>query len=216
LKLFNLTPKQQIIIFAVIMALVAILLIVLLIVPQVINLGALGVEEQAAKTELNVAKSTYSQLEELKRTSRKTEAELIRVDRKAPEDPELPALLIQIQDISSKSGIGLLSVKPSPLVQNADFAEVPLEIQIDGYFFSLLDFIYRLEKLPRIINVKSIDIKEGTLQLPNISVTVKASAYITTPGVISAAAASTTTPPPAAGGQGTTGQTKTGGGASAQ
>jgi type IV pilus assembly protein PilO len=213
---FRLSPKQQIIALSAVMAIVAIIVIVVLIVPQVLSLGALGVEEQTATNELNVAKATYAQLEELKLNSRKTENDLLRIDRKAPGDPELPALLIQIQDISSKSGITLLSVKPSPLVQNNDYAEVPLEIQIDGYFFSLLDFIYRLEKLPRIINIKSIEIKEGKLLLPNIEATVRGSAYVATPGVKSATATSATTPPAAAGGAGTTGQTPAGGAAASQ
>ncbi|MFA5867809.1 MAG: type 4a pilus biogenesis protein PilO [Actinomycetota bacterium] len=184
---FKLTPKQQIALIGVILAAILLLFIGFFVVPQILRLGTLGVEEQSAMTELNSSKATYSQLEELKKASRKTDNELLRLDKKAPESgAELPALLVQIEDVSVKSGIALLSIKPSNPVQKTDFKEVTMEMQIDGYFFSLLDFIYRLEKLQRIINVTGIDVKEGKAKLPNIEVTVKANAYIISPGVTGA------------------------------
>ncbi len=192
MKLLKLTAKQQIIAVAAVFALLAVILIVTLVIPQIIRLGALGVEEQSAATELNTAKATYANLQELRRASRKQESDLLRADREAPADAELPAMLIQIQDISAKAGTGLISIKPSALVQKNDYAEVPFEIQIDGYFFSVLDFVYRLEKLPRIINVRGIEIKEGKQTLPNIDVTIKAAAFVSTPGI--KATAGTTAP----------------------
>jgi type IV pilus assembly protein PilO len=203
MKILRISAKQQIIAVAAGLGILMIVFIVVLVVPQILRLGTLGVEEQSALTDLNNAKATYSTLQDLRKGSRKTESDLLRVDRKAPQDAELPALLIQIEDISSKSGISLLSVKPSALVQETDYAQVPLEIQIDGYFFSLLDFIYRLEKLPRIINVQGIEIKEGKQLLPNIDVTIKAVTFVTTPGV----KASTATTAPTTGSTGATGGT---------
>lgn len=198
MKLFKLSPKQQIIAVAAGALIIAIIFIVALVVPQILRLGDLSAKEQVALNELNTAKATYSQLEELKRTSRKTENELLRVDRKAPEETELPALLIQIEDISGKAGITFMSIKPSEPIQQTDYAEVPLEIQINGYFFSLLDFIYRLEKLPRIINVTGIEIKEGKVGLPNIEASIKCSAFVTTPGVKSKTGSTATAPAGAA------------------
>ncbi len=199
---FKLTPKQQIVLIGVILAAILLLFVGFFVIPQILRLGSLGVEEQSAITELNSSKATYSQLEELKKASRKTDNELLRLDKKAPESgAELPALLVQIEDVSVKSGITLLSIKPSNPVQKTDFQEVTMEMQIDGYFFSFLDFIYRLEKLQRIINVTSIEVREGKAKLPNIEVTVKANAYIITPGLTgkktggAAAPSGTTTQP---------------------
>lgn len=205
MKFLRLSAKQQVIAVAAVLALVAVIFVIVFVVPQILRLGALGVEEQSAVNELNSAKANYAALEELRKTSRKTEADLLRVDREAPEEAELPALLIQMQDISGKAGIGLLSIKPGALVQKNDYAEVPLEIQIDGYFFSLLDFIYRVEKLPRAIHIRGIEIKEGKQSLPNIDVTIKAVAFVTTPGIKSSSA--TTAPSTGSTSSSTTGGT---------
>ncbi len=197
MKLPKLTARQQIIAVGAALAVLAGLVIALLVVPQILKLGSLGVQEQNALTELNAAKATYGQLEELKKTSRKTESDLLRVDRKAPEEAELPALIIQMQDISVKSGTGLLSIKPSAVIQKTDYAQIPIEIQLNGYFFSMLDFIYRVEKLPRVINITGIEIKEGKQGLPNIEAKISALAFISTPGVAASTgttgAATTTT-----------------------
>lgn len=194
MKFLKLTPNQQIIAVGAGLGIVIVLIIAGLVVPQILKLGSLGVEESKALTQLNAAKSNYAQLEELKKSSRKTESDLLRVDRKAPEDAELPALLIQIEDISTKSGITFMSIKPSEPEQKNDYKEVPLEIQIDGYFFSLLDFIYRLEKIPRVLNITKIDIKEGKQGLPNIEATIKLSAFVMTPGLKSSTGVPATAP----------------------
>jgi type IV pilus assembly protein PilO len=202
---FKLTSRQQEIAVLVVAIVIIVILVGVLVVPQVIRLGALGTEEQTAITQLNTAKATYNQLAELKKSSRKSESDLLRVDRKAPEDAELPALLIQIEDISQKAGISFMSIKPAEPVQMDNYQEIPLEITISGYFFSLLDFVYRLEKIPRVINVTGIDIKEGTLGLPNIEVKLNALTFITTPGVKGEGSGGVPAP------TGATGTTSTGG-----
>ncbi len=184
MKLPKLTARQQIIAVGAALAVLAGLVIAFLVLPQILRLGSLGVQEQSALTELNAAKASYGQLQELKKTSRRTESDLLRVDRKAPEEAELPALIIQMQDISVKSGTGLLSIKPSAVIQKTSYAQIPIEIQLNGYFFSMLDFIYRIEKLPRVINITGIEIKEGKQGLPNIEAKLSALAFISTPGVV--------------------------------
>ncbi|MFH1736417.1 MAG: type 4a pilus biogenesis protein PilO [Actinomycetota bacterium] len=111
--------------------------------------------------------------------------------------------------------MNFMSIKPRAPVQKNDYQEVPLEIEINGYFFSLLDFVYRVEKLPRIINITAIDVQEGEAKLPNIKVVVQVKTFIMTPGLKET---TTGTSGAAMKGGGTTGTTQqqTTGGTSAQ
>lgn len=198
MRWFKLSPKQQIIAVGAVLVVLLLLFIIFLVVPQILRVSALGVEEQTALQQLNSAKSTYSQLEELKRSSRKTDNELLRLDRKAPDSgAELPALLMQIEDVSTKSGITWMEIHVQDPVQQTDYQEVPIDVKIDAFFFSFLDFIYRLEKLPRVIDISGIKIIEGKAGLPNIEVTLTAKTYIMTPGLApaSTAPAAGATPP---------------------
>ncbi|MFH1736416.1 MAG: hypothetical protein ABH838_00795 [Actinomycetota bacterium] len=99
MKTPKLKPKQQVLITAIVLAALIVVFIIFFIVPKIIQVGSTSVEEQSDMTQLNTAKSSYSQLEELKKTSRKTEYELMTLERQTPCDAELPSLLMQLQDI---------------------------------------------------------------------------------------------------------------------
>lgn len=218
MKLPKLTGFQQIIAAGAIFALILIFVIFALIAPQVYNLRGLSSERDKAEQEIEMAKGTLRQLEEAKKQSQKTEAELLRINRQAPlQDAQIPSLLVQIEDISKRAGIDFISMRPSAPVQKEEYAEIPLDIKIEGFFYEFLDFVYRLEKLSRLVNVTSIQIKEGKDGLPKIEGVIKANVYMLTPGVKPAAKTSQTPSAPKSeapgGGGGTSGGAATGGGA---
>lgn len=183
MKFPRLTASQQIIVAAVAFVVIALLLVIFLLVPQIVSLRGLMAEEGQATQNLESAKATLKQLEDLKRESRKTESKLIQVDRKTPSDAEIPSLIIQMEDASKKAGVDFILIKPGTPVQKDEYQEISLDIKINGYFYELLDFIYRVEKLPRLVDVITIDIKEGKAKLPNIEASLKANVYVLTPGV---------------------------------
>ena len=184
MKIPKLSPKQQVIAAGVGFLIVIIAFVFLFLVPQIVSLGAYKAEETTARQELEVAKTNLKQLEDIKRMSRKTESEMLRQERKTPEEAELPSMLIQIEEISKKAGLTLVSVKPASPIQKENYKDVPIDIQVKGYFYPLLDFVYRMEKLPRLMQITYIEVKEEpTEKLPSIQADMKAHIYILTPGV---------------------------------
>lgn len=183
MKLPHLTATQRIIVAAIAFIVTALLLVIFVLVPQIVSLRGVMAEEAQASQSLESAKATLKQLEDLKRESQKTESRLVQVNRKTPSDAELPSLIMQMEDASKKAGVDFILIKPGPPVQKDEYQEVPLDIRINGYFYELLDFVYRVEKLPRLVNVITIDIKESKAKLPNIEVSLKANIYVLTPGV---------------------------------
>lgn len=183
MKLPHLTATQRIIVAAIAFIVTALLLVIFVLVPQIVSLRGAMAEEAQASQSLESAKATLKQLEDLKRESQKTESRLVQVNRKTPSDAELPSLIMQMEDASKKAGVDFILIKPGPPVQKDEYQEIPLDIRINGYFYELLDFVYRVEKLPRLVNVITIDIKEGKAKLPNIEVSLKANIYVLTPGV---------------------------------
>ncbi|MFZ3062880.1 MAG: type 4a pilus biogenesis protein PilO [Actinomycetota bacterium] len=212
MKLPKLAGSQQIIVAAAIFTLILIFVIFALIAPQLYNLRNLSSERDKVEQEMEMAKGTLRQLEEAKKASQETEAELLRINRQTPlQDAQMPSLLVQIEDISKRAGIDFISMRPSTPVQKEEYAEIALDIKIEGFFYEFLDFVYRLEKLSRIVNVTSIQIKEGKGGLPKIEGAIKANAYMLTPGVKPAGKTSQTPGAPkseAPGGAGGTGGTQ--------
>lgn len=204
MKFPRLTPTQQIIVIAAVFVVITLLSVIFVLVPQLVGLQGLMAEEGKASQDLESAKATLKQLEDLKRGSQKTEAKLIQLNRKAPADAELPSLIIQMEDASNKAGVDFILIKPGTPVQKDEYQEIPLDIKINGYFYELLDFVYRVEKLPRLVDVITIDIKEGKAKLPNIEATLKANVYVLTPGVKPKTGAAEAPSPPTGGEGGST------------
>lgn len=206
MRLPKLTASQQIIVVGAIFALIVVFVILVLVAPQVFALRSLSSERDKVEQELEMVKSTLRQLEEAKKESQKTETKLLRINRQAPlEDAQIPSLLVQIEDVSKRAGIDFISMRPSAPVQKEEYAEIPLDIKIEGFFYELLDFVYRLEKLSRLVNVTGIQIKEGKGGLPKIEASLKATVYMLTPGVKPAAKTPTTPGAPKGGTPGETG-----------
>ncbi|MDI6689408.1 MAG: type 4a pilus biogenesis protein PilO [Actinomycetota bacterium] len=130
-------------------------------------------EEERKRQE--TAKSTLSRLKAAKEESAQIESKLLSLSKRIPKEPELPSLIIELQDIATQAGIDFISIKPSVLSPKESFSEIPLSINITGGFFDVVDFLYRLEGLPREIkvNVVSISVKE----YPELSVDISASAF---------------------------------------
>jgi Tfp pilus assembly protein PilO len=58
--------------------------------------------------------------------------------------------------------VDFFSVAPgTPTAAEAGFSVVPAQIQVTGGYFSLDEFLYRLETLPRAVKVTSLQISPG-------------------------------------------------------
>ncbi|MEW6188682.1 MAG: type 4a pilus biogenesis protein PilO [Actinomycetota bacterium] len=130
-------------------------------------------EEERKKQE--TAKATLSRLKAAKEESAQIEAKLLSLSKRIPKEPELPSLIIELQDIATQAGIDFISIKPSVLSPKESFSEIPLSINITGGFFDVVDFLYRLEGLSREIKVNAVNI--SVKEYPELSVDISASAF---------------------------------------
>ncbi len=73
-----------------------------------------------------------------------------------PEDKELDEFMRLLQGAASASGVQVRRLTAQPVVASAYHYEMPFEVQVDGPYYSILDFFSRLSRLSRIINVGDI------------------------------------------------------------
>lgn len=199
----KLTSMQKMIIAIVAIVALAVLAVVLLIVPRFAELSALDVEAQSAQQSLQQAQALLGQLEQAKARASETQAELLKLGTEVPDSPQLPTLIIEMQDISNASGITLSRIGPQVPVAAAGkgFSEIVLDTTIQGTWADLLDYLRRLNKTTRLLRITDISITPvaaatettATMQAEQkVNATVKMKAY-----VIGAQGASG--PPPAPG-----------------
>lgn len=145
----KIAPREQFILTVVAAVLVVVALIALLIYPSFTNMR--GLDEQIAQSQANVstAQSLLSQRQAIKNRSAQTDAKWITLANQVPDNPDLPALIIELQDAAFDSGVQLVSVAPAKPTSVGTYASIPLNIEILGTWADTVDYLQRITKLSR-------------------------------------------------------------------
>jgi len=137
-----------------------------------------------------------------------------------PEQPNLAQFILDANDAAERSGINFISISPSPPTagETVGPSAIALSINISGGYFQLLDFLNRLEAMPRIVVVDNLTLSPAGGESPgDLSGSVTARMFTTaTPESVAAGGApggaeedTTTTSTTVAGGGDTTTTTAT-------
>ncbi len=85
------------------------------------------------------------------------EAEADALDSAVPGDPLLGELLLELDEAATSSGVSVTSITPSEPTVDASTETaagptgIPVAIEVKGGYFELLDYVNRLEDLPRVV-----------------------------------------------------------------
>ncbi len=166
-----------------ILAAVAGLALVLLTVAFVILPKASQVREK--QQEVDVAKQQEAQLQvrldqlrALAQEAPKNRRRLRQLDAAIPPNADLPGLIRLLNGIAEKSGVDFMTVAPStPTPSPFAAAVLPTQITVAGRFFSVDQYLYRLENLPRAAKVTNIQVSPGGGGLQYLQVSLQAEFY---------------------------------------
>jgi len=151
----KLTPRNRLIIVAVGAGLVVVLLFVVLVIPQFGKMGELGSDIEAAEQEAQAATALLDQRREVKDAASVTDATLIQLNNAVPENPELPSLIIELQDVAYSSGVSLRGVIPDEPLQDdgQPFVTLPVDVETWGTWSDTVDFLQQLRGLARQVRI---------------------------------------------------------------
>jgi type IV pilus assembly protein PilO len=80
--------------------------------------------------------------------------------KELPDDREIPVLLSEIDGHARKSGLDVRRFQPLPEVLHEYFAEVPVQLVMDGSFHEIGIFFDRVRKMSRIVSVQDIEMSD--------------------------------------------------------
>ena len=173
-----------------------------------LQLASLQSEQASARAEVATLEAFKAQLPTAK-------AELARLTTAIPQYPQLADFILMVNQISNESGISFIAISPAqpapqaPQVPSAAASSLPaavsMGIQIKGGYFQVLDFLNRLDNLPRLVVTSSVSLSgSGTQTGPlvngsQVSASLQARIYTQnipagTPGVPISSTTTTTTP----------------------
>jgi type IV pilus assembly protein PilO len=80
------------------------------------------------------------------------EAALVRL----PEEKDIPRLLTQVNTLGQQNGLEFLLFRPGTAAKKGFYAELPIEMKVEGQYHTVGAFLDRVSKLERIVNVSDI------------------------------------------------------------
>jgi type IV pilus assembly protein PilO len=101
-----------------------------------------------------------------------------------PEEKAADDFIRLVQGAAASGGVQIRKLTAQPVVSREYHYEMPFEIQVDGPYYSVVDFFSRLSRLSRIINVGNLKfggLADGRTQYPvRPSTTITGTCTITT------------------------------------
>ena len=76
--------------------------------------------------------------------------------RIVPDEKEVDGFMRMMDAEASKAGIELRRYTAKPMAQKEFYTEVPFDMELDGPYYSMLNFFDRVGKLERIVNVSGL------------------------------------------------------------
>ncbi len=115
---------------------------------------------QLNSLEAEIARGTAvaRRLPEFRREVGSLEAQLERLRTVLPEEKDVADLLRRIQAMATESRLTIRGFTPQAVASKDIYTEWPIGLQVEGNYHNLGDFLERISKFPRIINVTAIKI----------------------------------------------------------
>ena len=113
---------------------------------------------------------------EIKALEKQLDEALVRL----PEVKDIPRLMTQVNSLGQQNGLEFLLFRPGAPIKKGFYAEVPIDIRVEGQFHSLGGFLDRVSKLERIVTVSDIRVSPLSAQAQRTDRTITADLKATT------------------------------------
>ncbi len=111
-------------------------------------------------TERDETRTIAENKDEFQRDVERLNEELSRALKELPNEREIPGLLRNISHLGRKNGLEFQLFQPLPEVRQEFYAEVPVEIVVTGTYHEVALFFDRVGKLPRIVNIRNVEMSD--------------------------------------------------------
>ncbi|MGE0359776.1 MAG: type 4a pilus biogenesis protein PilO [Vicinamibacterales bacterium] len=144
--------------------------------PQREILATRQAELSAIQARIATGLETARKLPEFRAQVGDLEARLDSLRAILPEQKDVADLLRRIQTMASQSNLTIRTFKPQAMAQKELHAEWPIGLELEGTYHNVGEFLDRVSKFPRIINVGAIAMNGNTTPTPQATVRVSCTA----------------------------------------
>lgn len=128
--------------------------------PRVEELDSLELQIQKEERVLNEYRLIAKALPEFERQYNLLLKQYEAASKKLPTDKEIPGLIDSIYGAVNEAGLESNTFTPQGEVKKDIYAEIPVQMQVFGSYFSLAKFFDRVARLPRIVNIYGLNLEK--------------------------------------------------------
>jgi Tfp pilus assembly protein PilO len=166
--------------------------------PSTTKLSEVKADVRTTQDEISALKVKLAELQELKRNEEQLRADVARLSKGLPSDAEVSSYIRQVQQIASDAEMQFLSITPGVPADGATpgLKSISLTVASEGSFFSVEDFISKMERLERAVRIVSFNLSGAS---PRLSLALSMNMFMQGPAPIAATPAPGASPVPADG-----------------
>jgi Tfp pilus assembly protein PilO len=144
-------------------ALIAVLAFMFLVRPKMSQVSEAQVELEAAQDQEIVLEAQLRTLQDAQASAPETERQIALIEDQVPPTADLPALIRLLQSAADRAAVDFFSFTPATPVSDAtgQFSTISSSITVTGGYFSIDEFLFLIETLPRAAKGVSISVAPG-------------------------------------------------------
>ena len=120
-----------------------------------------GSEVTAAKAKSRSLETEQKQLEDLEKRAPQIQADRDRLRSAVPDQPELATFIEQANQLGTDTGVTWVSISPSEPAAGTAAGTINVALQVKGGYYQVLDYLNRLESIPRLVVVDQVSLAAG-------------------------------------------------------
>lgn len=162
-KISDLKLYQQLIILAVVVLLILLGFIFGVYRPMCQELAGLDDEYVRLEAKLQEDRRIAGNLPMFRAEFEKLQKQLNDALAELPNQKEIPSLLTSIAGLARDEGLEVLSFKPKAEQIKGFYAEVPVDLQLEGAYHEVAMFFYEVGRLARIVNINNLQMGKAKM-----------------------------------------------------
>ncbi|MBN2848049.1 MAG: type 4a pilus biogenesis protein PilO [Coriobacteriia bacterium] len=159
----RLSAAAKLVIAIAVIGVLAIAFIFLAILPMFQEASDLDLQIEDEKVKLTTAEALLARRQSAKAQSATNEVELMQIANRVPDSPQLPSVIIELQDVANYAGLEFVQIQVGDLVPGKEpegggepqYSAVPVTVLLDGDWVDVTEYFHRLDTLDRGIRVTS-------------------------------------------------------------
>lgn len=155
-KVSRLEMKQKMMIAVAACILPGVAFFFLVYSPMASEIEALEIKKGGLEEEIRKVEKVASELDKHKAEMAEVQRQFAEASLLLPDQKEIPTLLTTISGQATYSGLDVLSFKPLAEKPQQFYAEIPVDIAVQGPYHNVGIFLDKISKLPRIVALNNI------------------------------------------------------------